>query len=72
MKITLAEDFVRIVDNFIIECTDQEMLDEIAQIDREARLLYISFYDMYCVVLQNVAGHQKLVSTFRTYLRNKK
>ena len=68
----LEQDFIKLVDDFVINSQDAEILEEIGQLDKEARLLGISFYDMYCVVLQNVAGHQNLVSRFRLYMKTKK
>lgn len=68
----LERDFIKLVDDFVIQSTDPEILDEIGQLDREAGLLGISFYDMYCVVLQDVAGHQNLVSRFKLYMKTKK
>ena len=68
----LERDFIKLVDDFVINSKEAEILDEIGQLDREARLLGISFYDMYCVVLQNVAGHQNLVSRFRLYVKTRK
>ena len=68
----LERDFIKLVDDFVINSRDSEILEEIGQLDKEARLLGISFYDMYCVVLQNVAGHQNLVSRFRLYMKTKK
>ncbi|MGI0081749.1 MAG: hypothetical protein ACREAF_03385 [Nitrosopumilaceae archaeon] len=68
----LERDFIKLVDDFVISSTDAEILEEIGNLDREARVLGISFYDMYCVVLQNVAGHQNLVSRFRLYMKTKK
>ena len=68
----LERDFIKLVDDFVINSRDAEILEEIGQLDKEARLLGISFYDMYCVVLQNVAGHQNLVSRFRLYMKTKK
>ena len=70
--VELERDFIKLVDDFVVQSTDQEILDEIGQLDKEARSLGISFYDMYCVVLQDVAGHQNLVSRFRLYMRAKK
>jgi len=70
--VELERDFIKLVDDFVVQSTDQEILDEIAQLDKEAGLLGISFYDMYCVVLQDVAGHQNLVSRFRLYMKTKK
>lgn len=68
----LERDFIKLVDDFVMNSKEAEILDEIGQLDREARLLGISFYDMYCVVLQNVAGHQNLVSRFRLYIKTRK
>ncbi|HLA22729.1 MAG TPA: hypothetical protein VJZ17_04750 [Nitrosopumilaceae archaeon] len=68
----LEQDFIKLVDDFVVQSTEPEILDEIGQLDREARLLGISFYDMYCVVLQDVAGHQNLVSRFKLYMKTKK
>lgn len=68
----LERDFIKLVDDFVVQSTDPVILDEIGQLDKEARLLGISFYDMYCVVLQDVAGHQNLVSRFRLYMKTKK
>lgn len=65
-------DFIKMVDDFVLDAKDPELVEEIAQLDMEARLLGISFYDMYCVVLQDVAGHQNLVSRFKTFMNNKK
>ncbi len=66
------QEFIRLVDNFVVETKDPKILDEIAQLDSESRLLGISFYDMYSVVLQDVKGHQNLVSEFKTYMSLKK
>jgi len=68
----LEEDFVNLVDNFVVETKDPKILQEISELDRESRSLGISFYDMYCVVLQDVKGHQILVSEFKTYMSLKK
>ena len=68
----LERDFIKLVDDFVMNSKEAEILDEIGQLDREARLLGISFYDMYCVVLQNVASHQNLVSRFRLYVKTRK
>lgn len=68
----LERDFIKLVDDFVMNSKEAEILDEIGQLDHEARLLGISFYDMYCVVLQNVAGHQNLVSRFRLYAKTRK
>jgi len=66
------DEFVRMVDNFVVETKDPRVLQEISDLDRESRLLGISFYDMYCVVLQDVKGHQTLVAEFKTYMSLKK
>ena len=66
------DEFVRLVDNFVVETKDPRVLQEISELDRESQLLGISFYDMYCVVLQDVKGHQTLVSEFKTYMSLKK
>ncbi|MGI0011560.1 MAG: hypothetical protein ACREAE_09190 [Nitrosopumilaceae archaeon] len=68
----LERDFIKLVDDFVINSTDADILEEIEKLDMEARLLGISFYDMYCVVLQDVAGHQNLVSRFKIYMQSKK
>jgi hypothetical protein len=68
----LDEEFIRLVDNFVVETKDPKILEDISQLDKEASLLGISFYDMYCVVLQDVKGHQKLVAEFKTYMSLKK
>ena len=62
------DEFIRLVDNFVVETKDPRVLEEIAELDRESQLLGISFYDMYCVVLQDVKGHQTLVAEFKTYM----
>ena len=59
------DEFIRLVDSFVVETKDPRVLEEIAELDRESQLLGISFYDMYCVVLQDVKGHQTLVAEFR-------
>lgn len=66
------DEFIRLVDNFVVETKDSRVLQEIAALDRESQLLGISFYDMYCVVLQDVKGHQTLVAEFKTYMSLKK
>jgi predicted nucleic acid-binding protein len=66
------EDFVRLVDSFIVETKDARILEEISQLDRESRLLGISFYDLYCVVLQDKNKHQHLIAEFKTYTSLKK
>ena len=68
----LERDFIKLVDDFVMNSNEADILEEIGQLDRESRLLGISFYDMYCVVLQNVAGHQNLVSRFRLYIKTRK
>ena len=68
----LERDFIKLVDEFVINSVDAGILEEIGKLDMEARLLGISFYDMYCVVLQDVAGHQNLVSQFKIYVQSKK
>jgi len=73
LKMTeLERDFIKLVDEFVINSTDTDILEEIGKLDMEARLLGISFYDMYCVVLQDVAGHQNLVSQFKIYMQSRK
>jgi hypothetical protein len=66
------EDFVRLVDSFVAETKDPKILDEISQLDRESRLLGISFYDLYCLVLQDKNKHQRLIAEFKTYSSLKK
>ena len=66
------DDFIRLVDSFVVETKDPKILEEISQLDRESRLLGISFYDMYCVVLQDLKGHQNLVTEFKTFMSLKK
>ena len=66
------DEFIRLVDNFVVETKDPRVLQDIAELDRESQLLGISFYDMYCVVLQDVQGHQTLVAEFKTYVSLKK
>ncbi|MDE1861491.1 MAG: hypothetical protein KGI33_01125 [Thaumarchaeota archaeon] len=68
----LGEDFVKLVDGFVIETKDPKILDAISQLDRESRLLGISFYDMYCMILQDGTKYKSLVSEFRTYMNLKK
>ena len=73
LKMTeLERDFIKLVDEFVINSTDTDILEEIGKLDMEARLLGISFYDMYCVILQDVAGHQNLVSQFKIYMQSRK
>ena len=66
------EEFVRLVDSFVVETKDPKILDEISQLDRESRLLGISFYDLYCLVLQDKTKHQNLIAEFKTYTTLKK
>ena len=66
------DDFIRLVDSFVVETKDPKILEEISQLDRESRLLGISFYDIYCVVLQDLKGHQSLVAEFKTFMSLKK
>ena len=68
----LERDFIKLVDDFVINSTDEDILEEIGKLDMEARLLGISFYDMYCVVLQDVAGHQNLISQFKIFMQSRK
>ncbi|MGI0101158.1 MAG: hypothetical protein ACREA7_01015 [Nitrosotalea sp.] len=70
--VQLEEDFIKLVDSFVVETRDQKILDEISQLDRESRLLGISFYDMYCMVLQDGTKHRNLVSEFKNYMSMKK
>ena len=70
--VELERDFIKLVDDFVINSKEPEIIEEIGQLDREAQLLGISFYDMYCIVLQNVAGHQNLISRFQIYMKTKK
>ncbi|MDE1726678.1 MAG: hypothetical protein KGH89_05370 [Thaumarchaeota archaeon] len=68
----MEEDFIKLVDGFVVETRDPKILEEISQLDEESRLLGISFYDMYCVVLQDATKHKKLVSEFKHYMNLKK
>ncbi len=70
--VPLEEDFVRLVDSFVTETKDPKILDEISQLDREAQLLGISFYDLYCLILQDKTKHRHLVAEFNTYTSLKK
>ncbi len=70
--VPLEEDFIKLVDSFVVETRDQKILDEISQLDRDSRLLGISFYDMYCMVLQDGTKHRNLVSEFKNYMTLKK
>ena len=66
------EEFVRLVDSFVVETKDPKILDEISMLDRESRLLGISFYDLYCLVLQDKTKHQNLIAEFKNYTSLKK
>ena len=66
------EDFVRLVDGFVVETKDLKILEEISELDRESRLLGVSFYDLYCLVLQDKTKHQNLIAEFKTYATLKK
>ncbi len=68
----LEEDFIKLVDSFVVETKDQKILEEISQLDQESRLLGISFYDMYCVIVQDGNKHKTLVSEFKNYMNLKK
>ena len=68
----MEDDFIKLVDEFVLVSKEPAVLEEISQLDMEARLLGITFYDMYCVVLQDVAGHQNLVSRFKIFMNEKK
>lgn len=68
----LEEDFVRLVDSFVVDTTDPKILEEISRLDEESRLLGISFYDMYCIILQDGLKHKALVSEFKIYMNLKK
>ena len=68
----MEDDFQKLVDEFVLRSREPEILEEISQLDVEARSLGISFYDMYCVVLQDVAGHQNLVSRFKNFMNEMK
>ena len=68
----MEDDFIKLVDEFVLVSKEPSVLEEISQLDMEARLLGITFYDMYCVVLQDVAGHQNLVSRFKIFMNKKK
>jgi len=70
--IEMEDGFMKLVDEFVLVSKEPDILEEIGQLDREARLLGITFYDMYCVVLQDVAGHQNLVSRFKIFMNEKK
>ena len=73
LKMTeMEDDFIKLVDEFVLISKESEVLEEIGQLDKEARMLGITFYDMYCVVLQDVAGHQNLVSQFKIFMNAKK
>ena len=64
----MEDDFIKLVDEFVLVSKEPAVLEEIGQLDREARLLGITFYDMYCVVLQDVVGHQNLISRFKIFM----
>lgn len=66
------EEFIRLVDNFVAETKDPKILEEISEMDMESRLLGISFYDFYCLVLQDKTKHKKLVAEFNTFTSLKK
>ena len=68
----MEDDFIKLVDEFVLVSKEPAVLEEISQLDMEARLLGITFYDMYCVVLQDIAGHQNLVSRFKIFMNQKK
>ena len=68
----MEDSFTKLVDEFVLVSKEPQVLEEIGQLDREARLLGITFYDMYCVVLQDVAGHQNLISQFKIFMNTKK
>ncbi len=68
----LEENFIKLVDSFVVDTMDPKILDEISQLDRESRLLGISFYDMYCVTIQDGNKHKILVSEFKNYMNLKK
>ncbi|MDE1762763.1 MAG: hypothetical protein KGH88_00765 [Thaumarchaeota archaeon] len=70
--VQLEEDFIKLVDSFVVETKDPKILAEISQLDEESRLLGISFYDMYCVIVQDGTKHKSLVSEFKTYMNLKK
>ncbi len=70
--VQLEEDFIKLVDSFVVETTNPKILEEISQLDRESRLLGISFYDMCCVIMQDGVKHKMLVSEFKTYMNLKK
>lgn len=40
----LEGDFIKLVDEFVINSTDTDILEEIGKLDMEARLLGISFW----------------------------
>lgn len=69
----LEEDFIKLVDSFVVETTNPKLLGEISLLDQESRLLGISFYDMYCMILQEEGPkHRALASEFKTYMKIKK
>lgn len=69
---TQEENFLNLVDNFVLETKDPAILAEISQLDREARALNITFYDMCCVVLKQGEHHKTLIAEFRTYMSLRK
>ncbi len=70
--VQLEEDFIKLVDSFVVETKNPKILEEISQLDRESRLLGISFYDMCCVMLQDKVKYKTLVSELKTYINLKK
>ena len=66
------EEFLKLVDSFVVETKDPRILDEVSQLDLESRLLGISFYDLCCMVLQDTGKHQNLVAELKTYMSLKK
>jgi hypothetical protein len=68
----LEDEFISLVDSFVMETRDPRVLQEIAELDRESHLLGISFYDMCCFVMQAAKGYPTLVAEFKTYLSLKK
>lgn len=68
----LDEDFIKLVDTFVVEAKDPKLLEDISSLDRESRILGITFYDMLCVILQDATKHKVLVSEFKTYMKLKK
>lgn len=68
----LEEDFIKLVDSFVVDARDSKILEAISELDRESQQLGISFYDMYCVILQENVKYKILVSEFKTYANLKK